>query len=68
MTVNSDHDVHVFHRDMTDHPADYNWPWLVEYADGTIDGYDTEDLACAFQREWRSAIGRDPMTGEKVGG
>ena len=39
-------------------------PWLVQFADGQIDLYDTEEEACAFQRSWREIHGRDPITGE----
>lgn len=63
-TNNSAYDVHVFARDTLDKPSDFTFPWLVQFADGTITGYSTENEACKFQRAWRVQHGRDPMTGE----
>jgi len=44
--------------------SQFKKPWLVEWADGSIDEFDTEDEACARQREHRKANGLDAMTGE----
>lgn len=57
-------DVEVVNRDVLDNPERFDWPWLVIYPNGWIDYCDTEDEACAVQREWREASGLDPMTGE----
>lgn len=59
-------DVDVFSRDMLDpeYAAHFKLPWLVQYEDGAIDEYATEDEACAAQRAHRRAVGRDPLTGE----
>lgn len=65
-TINEDHDVVVIDAASLDHPEHFDSPWLVQFADGQIDGYDTEDAACEFQRIWRMENGRDPMTGEII--
>ena len=57
-------DVHVFHRDILDAPRHWHSPWLVQFENGEIVGYQTEEAACAFQREWRARHGMDPITGE----
>lgn len=66
MTDNKQHDVHVIDRDTLDdeHAAHFSKPWLVQFADGDVWQFDTEEEACACQREWRGEIGLDPMTGE----
>ncbi len=62
-----ENDVDVMERDSLDdeHAAQFQKPWLVVLPDGAVEQYDTEDGACARQREWREAHGLDPMTGEK---
>ena len=59
-------DVDVIARDMLDeaHRKLHPCPWLVQFADGQIAHFDTEEDACAFQRGWRRRHGLDPMTGE----
>ena len=63
--INDGLDVHVFSRDDLDNPEHWDSPWLVQFSDGSVDGYSTEEEACAAQRTWREANGMDPMTGEK---
>ena len=59
-------DVDVFERAALDdeHAALHPREWLLQFHDGTIWYFDTEDEACAFQRQWRAETGMDPMTGE----
>lgn len=64
--INDGLDVHVFHRDALDNPEHWDSPWLVQFSDGSVDGYDTEEAACLFQRRWRRANGMNPTTGEKI--
>jgi hypothetical protein len=42
----------VMSRDMLDdeHAARFDKPWLLQYPDGTIEQFDSEDAACARQR------------------
>lgn len=59
------HDVAVIDRDTLDEEhRKYFKPWLVQFADGEIWEYDTEEEACAEQRAWRRHNGRNPLTGE----
>jgi uncharacterized phage-like protein YoqJ len=37
--------------------------WLVQFSDGSILEYDTEEEALATQRHWRRMHLRDPQTG-----
>lgn len=41
----------------------FDLPWLVQYPDGSIHQFETEDQACTFQRAWRIDNNLDPMTG-----
>jgi hypothetical protein len=36
-----------------------------QFADGLLSYFASEEEACSFQRDWRKATGRDPMTGVK---
>jgi len=62
-------DIDVIERDMLDseHAAKFEKPWLTQEADGIICQFDTEDVACEFQRTWRQQHGLVAMTGEPVG-
>lgn len=66
--VGWDSDVDVFAKDHID--QEYVYPEMKEWLAQTYDGYmyefDTEDDACEFQREYRIAMGLDPMTGVKA--
>ena len=59
-------DVDVIEVAMLDdeYASQFEKPWLVQWEDGTIKQYDTEDEACAIQRQHRINVGLDPMTGE----
>ena len=59
-------DVDVIDRDMLDdeYAKNFTKPWLVQFADGEIIQFDTEEDACAYQREWRSKNGMNPLIGE----
>jgi hypothetical protein len=61
-----DQDVHVIERDSLDieHSKMFNKPWLVQFENGAIKTFDTEEEACAFQREHRWQNGLDIKTGE----
>lgn len=58
-------DCDVIPRDMLDAEFAKNFekPWIVE-GPGRQLQFDTEDEACAFQRDWRTKNGLDPMTGQ----
>jgi hypothetical protein len=64
--VNRERDVHVtpVHILSEEYQANFEKEWLVEFASGEVLEFDTEDQACAFQRDWRAVTGRDPMTGD----
>ena len=57
----------VFHIDMLDevHRANFDpeFPWVFE-TDSTISCFQTEEAACADQRNYRITLGFDPITGE----
>lgn len=57
--IGSDYIVDVIDRIMLDaeHMAFFKKPWLVQWPDGTIEEYDTEEEACARQRE----VGREKL-------
>ena len=59
-------DVDVIDRGMLDgeYAKKFTKPWLVQFADGEIIQFDTEEDACAYQREWRSKNGMNSLTGE----
>lgn len=59
-------DVDVINTDSLDdaHAAKFDQQWIVQFADGSYEGFDTEDEACAYQRAWRHAHGRNGITGE----
>jgi len=40
--------------------------WAVHLPSGVIAFFVSEDDACAFQREWRTAKNLDPRTGERI--
>jgi hypothetical protein len=65
-TDNTKYDVDVIETAALDNPQHYDSPWLVQFADGQLDGYATEEAACAFQRAWRQEHGFDPVTGVKL--
>jgi hypothetical protein len=54
----------VFHRDMLDaeFASAFDHPWIFE-TDESVSTFDTEDEACAAQRDYRKRLGCDPMTG-----
>jgi hypothetical protein len=64
-TDNLTRDVHVMHRDETTNPRNFPAEWIVQFADGTLEYFDTEGEACDRQRRHRQACGMDPMTGER---
>jgi hypothetical protein len=64
-------DVHV--HNWFDHDPDWDGikfpierPWIVTFADASVEAYGDEDMACYRQRQWRRETGRDEMTGELV--
>lgn len=61
-------DVHVFSRDQLDPDSagQFAKPWLVQYEDGRIVEHDTEDEACAAQRQHRVSVGLNELTGDPV--
>lgn len=65
-TINKDHDVSLMARDDLDHPERFKKPWLVQFANGKLLEFDNEKDAAKYQRDWRTRVGRDPMTGEKL--
>ena len=48
-----------------DHSRNFSKPWLFENHFG-IQGFDSEDEACAMQRRYRAANGFDPITGKRL--
>lgn len=62
-------DVSVLSRDDLDaeHAAKFDKQWLMLHEDGSVEQFDTEDAACAAQREWRTNHNLNPLTGEKTG-
>lgn len=65
-----DRDCNVFSKDMLDEEhaklLGDDKPWLVEFEDGGIETYASEDEACERQREYRIQHGLDEMTGEPI--
>lgn len=61
-------DVDVIDRAMLDpeHAKNFACPWLVQEADGRVHQFDTEEAACAFQREWRIKHKLHPVTGHST--
>lgn len=68
MTKNQQHDVDVICVDDLEEEfkVGFTKPWAIQFADGSCLQYDTEDDACEAQRKYRSSVGLDPMTGEKI--
>lgn len=68
MTQNIQHDVDII--DVSDlepeFAQNFTKPWAIQYADGSVVEFDTEDGACTAQQIHRFKIGLDPMTGEKI--
>jgi hypothetical protein len=57
LTPSPDHD---------DRSDTYPDKFACQFASGLIAYFRDENDACAFQRMWRTAIGLDPTTGQKV--
>lgn len=59
-------DVHVIERDGLDieYAKLFKRPWLIQFENGKIEQFDTEEEACAFQRDYRWHHGLDIHTGE----
>lgn len=55
----------VFPRDLLDeeYQANFNKPWLFEDENGIIQQFETEEEACAAQRDWRLNNGFHPVKG-----
>ena len=53
--MNTQSDVDVIDRDMLDdnHQLLHSKPWLVQFENGEILYFDSEDAACNFQLDWR---------------
>lgn len=51
-----------------EHAANFSKPYICQHEDGRTIEFDTEDAACAYQREHRIKNGMDPMTGQTVEG
>jgi hypothetical protein len=58
-------DVYVIERDSLDieYAKMFKKPWLVQFENGAIREFDTEEEACAFQREHRWHNGLDIHSG-----
>lgn len=58
-------DCNVLSRDLLDDERRAEFaPWLVEMPSGAILEFNTEEQACAYQRQHRIANGLNPMNGE----
>ena len=68
MAQNMQHDVDII--DVSDLEPEFaeniTKPWAIQYADGSVVEFDTEEGACTAQQIHRFKIGLDPMTGEKI--
>ncbi len=56
-------DVDVFSEDMLDDTWGEIIEWIVQWPNGHIEQFDTEEKACEFRRHWRKLVGLDPITG-----
>lgn len=54
-TINLEHDVHVIEVASLDdeYQKNFSKPYIVQFADGSIMEFDTDEDACLFQRQWR---------------